>query len=169
MRPPPVMLPSRRRVRIPSPSLGDSQSPMPSPSFHDGLEALHEAATSPERQPRSALVNASPSYHTGAGHQSSGPCQPANALPLYQHEAGQQGASAGQSQGAPLHQDSAGLQSGQSPGGQGSFVLDNQQPALEPAYKKKKVSHLRVSLPGGVSHSSLSRHACHVWYDVCNG
>ncbi len=57
-RPSPVLLPNRRRIRTPSPSLPDSLSPHP--SMHDGLAALHEAATSPERQAR-ALSSALPS------------------------------------------------------------------------------------------------------------
>ncbi len=57
-RPSPALLPNRRRIRTPSPSLPDSLSPHP--SMHDGLAALHEAATSPERQAR-ALSSALPS------------------------------------------------------------------------------------------------------------
>lgn len=68
-RPSPVLLPNRRRIRTPSPSLPDSLSPHP--SMHDGLAALHEAATSPERQAR-ALSSALPSR------------VPSVALPLYQ-------------------------------------------------------------------------------------
>lgn len=133
----PVLLPNRRRLRTPSPSLPDSSSPLPSPSFHDGLAALHEAATSPERQPRSAPLDALPMHQTGVRPQSTGAGQhqssPMEALPVHQ----------------------SGMVSG--PGGQGSNGMEHQQPALEPAYKKKKMSHLRVALPGGVSLLLFSR------------
>ena len=56
----------------------------------------------------------------------------------------------------PVHQEGAGVQvieAGQfqdGPEGQGNAGMEHQEPALEPAYKKKKMSHLRVALPGGV-------------------
>lgn len=125
-RPSPVLLPNRRRFRTPSPSLPDSMSPLPSPSFVDGLAALHKAATSPERQPRSALMEGLPVQQTGAG------------LPrtVQQEGAGFQSIGAGQFQDGPE--------------GQSNMAFEHQQPALEPAYKKKKMSHLRVDLPDGV-------------------
>ena len=56
----PVLLPNRRRIRTPSPGLPEG-SMSPPLSLHDGLAALHEAATSPERQAR-ALSAALPRF-----------------------------------------------------------------------------------------------------------
>lgn len=61
----PVLLPNRRRLRTPSPQGNPRGSLSPLPSMHDGLAALHEAATSPERQAR-AFSSALPRHQEAA-------------------------------------------------------------------------------------------------------
>lgn len=57
-----MLLPNRRRIRTPSPGLPEGSLSPPRSPLHDGLAALHEAATSPERQAR-ALAAAIPRFH----------------------------------------------------------------------------------------------------------
>lgn len=54
----PVLLPNRRRIRTPSPGLPEGSLSPPLSPLHDGLAALHEAATSPERQARALAAAA---------------------------------------------------------------------------------------------------------------
>ena len=63
-----MLLPNRRRVRTPTASPSGAGSLSPIPSVHDGLAALHEAATSPERQAR-AFSSALPRHQEATGSQ----------------------------------------------------------------------------------------------------
>ena len=61
-----MLLPNRRRIRTPSPGLPEGSLSPPLSPLHDGLAALHEAATSPERQARAlaaAAAAAIPRFH----------------------------------------------------------------------------------------------------------
>lgn len=59
-----MLLPNRRRIRTPSPGLAEGSMSPPLSPLHDGLAALHEAATSPERQARAlAAAAAIPRFH----------------------------------------------------------------------------------------------------------
>ncbi|DBA68284.1 hypothetical protein WJX79_001596 [Trebouxia sp. C0005] len=129
-RPSPVLLPNRRRIRTPSPSLPDSLSPHP--SMHDGLAALHEAATSPERQAR-ALSSALPSRVAST------------ALPFYQDAP-----SGPQAYGSGEAPELIQQLPGQAPAGL-------QATSPEPAYKKTKLAHLRVKVPGGGAGAEVQR------------
>ena len=58
-----MLLPNRRRIRTPSPGLPEGSLSPPISPLHDGLAALHEAATSPERQARALAAAAIPRFH----------------------------------------------------------------------------------------------------------
>ncbi|KAL3146410.1 hypothetical protein ABBQ32_003092 [Trebouxia sp. C0010 RCD-2024] len=116
----PVLLPNRRRIRTPSPGLPEGSLSPPRSPLHDGLAALHEAATSPERQAR-ALAAAIPRFHDAP-------------LQIHGNGEAQDATAGGQFYGG-------GVQGG----------------SVEPAYKKKKLAHLRVKVPGGGAGAEVQR------------